>query len=98
MEIKRVGRKDSSERKKAAAKVNLKHSVFFATLQEYEAQNARGSLEDLIAAVEVAAQHLFRERTLANLLRYREAGREFRKKVVAGSYQVKGARRWDGRG
>lgn len=39
MEIKRVGRRGSSERKKAAAKVNLKHSVFFETLQEYEAKN-----------------------------------------------------------
>lgn len=45
-----------------------------------------------------AAQNLIKERTLANLRRYREAVREFMKKVVAGSYQVKGSRRWDGRG
>ena len=98
MEIKRVGRRGSSERKKAAAKVNLKHSVFFETLQEYEAKNTGGSLEDYIAAVDEAAQNLIKERTLANLRRYREAVREFMKKVVAGSYQVKGSRRWDGRG
>ncbi|NLY88350.1 MAG: YaaR family protein [Firmicutes bacterium] len=99
MEIKRVGRRDSSPRKKkAAAKVNLKHSVFFATLQEYEAKDAGGSLEDFIAAVDEAAQNLLKERTIANLRRYREAVREFMKKVVAGSYQIKGSRRWDRRG
>lgn len=99
MEIKRVGRKDSpAKKKKAGAKVNLKHSVFFATLQEYETKNAEGSLEDFIAVVDEAAQNLLQERTLANLRHYREAVREFMKKVVAGSYQVKGSHRWDGRG
>ena len=38
MEIKRVGRRDSSQRKKTGTRVNLKHSVFFSTLQEYEAK------------------------------------------------------------
>ncbi len=98
MEIKRVGRRDSSQRKKTGTRVNLKHSVFFSTLQEYEAKKVEGSLEDFIAAVDEAAQNLLKERTLANLRRYREAVREFMKKVVAGSYQVKGSHRWDGRG
>lgn len=100
MDIKKVGRRDSSLRKKgkAASKVNLKHSVFFDTLQEYETKDPAGNWEELMSAVDEAAQNLLQDRTLSNLRRYREAVREFMKKAVDGSYQIKGSRRWDGRG
>jgi len=100
MDIKRVGRKSSSplKQKEKQSKVNLKHSVFFDTLQEYEADKGKENWEQLLTAVDEAAKRLLEQRNIGNLRRYRELVREFMQKAVAGSYNVKGARRWDGRG
>ncbi len=100
MDIKRVGRKPSSplkEREKQS-RVNLKHTVFFDTLQEYGRDKGTEDWEELLTAVDEAARRLLKQRNLANLRRYRDLVREFLRKAVAGSYSLKGDRRWDGRG
>lgn len=102
MDIKRVGRKPSSplkqKEKETQSRVNLKHSIFFDTLQEYGRDKGTENWEELLTAVDEAAKRLLKQRNIANLRRYRELVREFMRKAVAGSYNVKGARRWDGRG
>lgn len=100
MRIRRAG-SDSPpppKEKIQATGVNMKHSAFFDSLQEYERGQRYEALPELLSAVDEAAKRLCSGRNMSNLRAYREAVQEFLKEAVSGSYRVRGEYRWDRRG